>query len=93
MSMDDEKLITGSCIPRPPKKGEKMRCQQCGKVMLPKDFSTNPLIRKREFKWQMHNACMISISEQCDLKTRGLVQERKQAQEKLSNYNQNELQY
>lgn len=67
-----------SCVPEPPKPGEVMICQGCGKPMLPKDFSDNELIRKREFKWQMHNKCMQEMEAKCDRQTPGLLSERAQ---------------
>ena len=44
-------------LPKPPKPGEIIYCQICGRPMLPQDFSKDPKIRKREFKWHIHNAC------------------------------------
>lgn len=65
-----------SCIPAPPKPGEVMICQGCGKPMLPKDFSDKELIRKREFKWHIHYECMQALETQCDRQTPGLLSER-----------------
>ena len=65
-----------SNVPKPPKPGEIMICQNCGKPMYPKDFSSNKTIRKKEFKWQCHYACMKKAEELCDLKTVGLLAER-----------------
>lgn len=67
-------------VPKPPKPGEIMYCQFCGKPMLPKDFSKNPIIRKREFKWQIHYACQEKMSALCDINTPGVIAERKQKQ-------------
>lgn len=66
-----------SCLPKPPKKGEIMYCQVCGKAMLPKDFDKNPIIRKKEFKWQTHYKCQQESFKRCDLNTQGLMAERK----------------
>lgn len=64
-------------LPKPPKPGEVMICQYCGKPMYPKDFSKDEKIRKREFKWHLHNSCMIAMSNLADLKTHGLLAERR----------------
>lgn len=66
-----------SNVPKPPKPGEVMICQNCGKPMYPKDFSSNKTIRKKEFKWQMHWNCMQMLIDMCDRKTPGLMSERK----------------
>ena len=64
-------------LPEPPKPGELIYCNICGKPMYPKDFSKDPKIRKREFKWQQHNLCQENMFLQCDLQTPGLLSERK----------------
>lgn len=64
-------------VPPPPKKGEFIICQQCGKPMLPEDFSKDPKIRKHEFKWHIHHACEENIWDLVDRQTPGLVAERK----------------
>lgn len=69
---------TRNCgLPTPPKPGEIMYCQYCGKPMLPQHFSKNKVIRKREFKWQIHNECFMEMDKMADLKTHGLIAERK----------------
>jgi hypothetical protein len=64
-------------IPAPPKPGEIIHCRLCGEPMYPKDFSKDPKIRKREFKWQQHFACEQRMFDECDLQTPGLLSERK----------------
>jgi hypothetical protein len=63
-------------LPPPPKKGEVIHCRICGKAMLPKDFSKNEFERKKEFKWQIHWACLENMFDQCDRATPGLIDER-----------------
>ena len=70
------KRVNG-CVPRPPKKGEIIKCLVCGELMPPEAFSENPIIRKREFKWQCHNSCMERMFNVCDLETPGLLAQRK----------------
>ena len=65
-----------SLVPPLPKPGEVIICQQCGKPMYPKDFSKDPKIRKREFKWHLHHACEQRLLDLCDINTRGLLAER-----------------
>ena len=67
-----------SAVPKPPKPGEMMYCQQCGRPMPPESFSKSELIRRREFKWQMHHACMMELQNRCDRYTPGLLSERNQ---------------
>lgn len=62
--------------PKPPKRGELIYCQWCGKPMYPQDFSKDPKIRKREFKWQIHYACEQKIWDFADRQTPGLLGER-----------------
>lgn len=69
-----------SAVPKPPKPGEIMRCQHCGKAMHPEDFSEQEIVRRREFKWQMHQKCMLAAELQCDLNTPGILSERQQRQ-------------
>ena len=64
-------------IPPPPKAGEIISCQICGQKMYPKDFSTNPTIRKREFKWHIHNKCFEHLDNLANRSTPGLLSERK----------------
>lgn len=65
-----------SRVPKPPKPGEIIYCKMCGLAMMPEDFSKDKKIRKKEFKWQCHYACMKKAEELCDLKTVGLLAER-----------------
>ena len=67
-----------SMIPKPPKPGELMYCQICGKVMYPKDFSTDVKIRKYEFKWHIHKSCEEKMFGLADRNTPGLLAERGQ---------------
>lgn len=67
-------------LPTPPKPGEIMHCQFCGKPMLPEQFSKVPFVRKREFKWQIHEKCMMEMESLCDRQTPGLVADRQQPQ-------------
>lgn len=66
------------CVPTPPQPGDILYCQHCGKAMMPEDFSSNELIRRREFKWQLHHRCMLEIEALCDRQTVGLLSERQQ---------------
>lgn len=65
-------------VPPPPKPGEIMYCIQCGKPMLPENFSKDVKIRKHEFKWHIHWECEQKIWDQADRETPGLLAERKQ---------------
>ena len=64
-------------FPTPPKKGELMYCQMCGKPMLPEEFSKNEILRKREFKWQIHARCFDELDNITDRSVPGLMAERK----------------
>ena len=63
-------------VPPPPKPGEYIVCQICGKVMMPEDFSKDIKIRKHEFKWHVHWDCEQNIFDQLDRGTPGLIAER-----------------
>lgn len=63
-------------VPPPPKPGEYIVCQWCGKIMRPEDFSKDKKIRRYEFKWHIHYACQQAIWDQCDRGTSGLTTER-----------------
>ena len=52
--------------PAPPKPGEVIVCQICGKEMLPNDFSKIPKIRKFEFKWHIHWECQQKLLNEWD---------------------------
>jgi hypothetical protein len=65
-----------SRVPPPPEPGKYIVCQNCGKVMLPQDFSKDKNERRKEFKWQMHIACINSLLDECDRMTPGLMSER-----------------
>lgn len=64
-------------VPPPPKPGEIMICQHCGKPMMPEDFSKNEKIRRHEFKWHLHWACEQALLDLVDRQTPGLLAERK----------------
>ncbi len=64
-------------VPKPPKPGEVIICQHCGKPMYPENFSKDPKIRRHEFKWQIHHACEQQIWDLVDRQTPGLLAERK----------------
>lgn len=64
-------------VPPPPKPGEVIVCQECGKPMLPEDFSKDPKIRRHEFKWHIHHECELKIWDKVDRLTPGLVAERR----------------
>lgn len=66
----------GYMVPPPPKPGEIIICQICGRPMLPKDFSKDPKIRQREFKWHIHNICENNVWDQLDRQTPGLIADR-----------------
>ena len=74
-----------SSVPKPPKKGEYMKCQYCGKIMKPEDFSKIPSVRKQEFKWQIHEKCRSEMLSQLDRSTPGLISERKLAEQRYEN--------
>lgn len=63
-------------VPPPPKPGEYIICQVCGKIMYPQDFSKDKKIRKHEFKWHVHWNCEQNIFDQLDRGTPGLIAER-----------------
>lgn len=65
-------------LPKPPRPGEIIHCQVCGQAMYPKDFSPNLAVRKREFKWHIHNKCFEQMGNLADRSTPGLMSERKQ---------------
>lgn len=65
-----------TAVPPPPKRGEYIICQHCGKVMKPEDFSKNPAIRKKEFKWHLHHQCQQAMLDMCDKQTLGLLSQR-----------------
>lgn len=71
----NEKKSNSMC-PKPPKPGEVIICQICNTPMLPEHFSKNPKIRKREFKWHMHQYCMQQMEDFVDRSTPGLLAER-----------------
>lgn len=66
-----------SMVPSSPKPGEVMVCQVCNKPMMPKDFSKDERTRRREFKWHMHQSCMLQMEDLVDRSTPGLMSERK----------------
>jgi hypothetical protein len=67
----------GYLVPPPPKPGEVIICQQCGRPMYPEDFNSDPKIRRHEFKWHMHWECEQQIWDLVDRQTPGLMAERK----------------
>lgn len=71
----------GTSIPAPPKKGELMICQFCGKPIYPEQFSKNSFQRKYEFKWHLHPECRESMDSIADRGVPGLIQERQKAQQ------------
>jgi hypothetical protein len=72
----ENKKGAGRLVPPPPKPGEIIICQQCGKPMYPQDFSKDPKIRRHEFKWHIHYACEQEIWDLVDRQTPGLLAER-----------------
>jgi hypothetical protein len=62
--------------PEPPKPGELIICQMCGRPMYPQDFSKDPAIRRREFKWHVHYACEQQVMNQLDRES-GILTDRK----------------
>lgn len=79
-----------SMVPNPPKKGELMHCQWCGKVMRPKDFSKDPETRKKEFKWQIHWPCREEMLNGLDMYTPGLVASRHDMFKLINEYKERE---
>ena len=77
MVNEEKQKGAGYLVPPPPKPGEVIICQQCGKPMYPEDFSKDPKIRKHEFKWHIHHACEMQIWDLVDRQTPGLMAERK----------------
>lgn len=71
----------GINVPTPPKKGEIIFCQMCGKPLLPEHFSKEEYKRKREFKWQIHPQCFDAMNDMADRGVPGLLAERKKANE------------
>ena len=76
MVNEEMKKGKGYLAPPPPKPGEIIICQQCGKPMYPEDFSKDPKIRMHEFKWHIHYACEQQIWDLVDRQTPGLMAER-----------------
>lgn len=74
---EEKKKGRNYMVPPPPKPGEVIICQQCGKPMYPEDFSKDPVVRKHEFKWHIHEACEKEIWDLVDRQTPGLLAERK----------------
>lgn len=64
-------------VPPPPKPGEYIICNICGKVMLPENFSKDKIQRKHEFKWHVHWDCEQKMLAKLDMDTAGLLAERK----------------
>lgn len=74
--IDLSKQKKNSMVPKPPKPGEYIYCQVCGKKMLPEDFSKDPKIRQHEFKWHLHHECENKMFDLADRQTHGLMAER-----------------
>lgn len=72
-------IANGIMVPPPPKPGEPIICQYCGKIVYPDDFSEDPFQRKFEFKWHLHPQCKQAMEDEADRFTPGLVSERKKA--------------
>lgn len=72
----------GQNVPQPPKKGEIMICQHCGQPMLPRDFSKVESIRKREFKWHVHDRCFQDMMSLADRGVPGLLAERRKMEKR-----------
>ena len=77
MVAEEQQKGANYLVPPPPKPGEVIICQQCGKPMYPEDFSKDPKIRKHEFKWHIHHTCEQQIWDLVDRQTPGLMAERK----------------
>ena len=76
LTNEEKRKGQGYMVPPPPKPGELIICQQCGKPMYPEDFSKDPKIRKHEFKGHIHHACEQQIWDLVDRQTPGLLSER-----------------
>lgn len=76
LNAEERKKGKNYMLPEPPKPGEYIYCQLCGKAMMPKDFNSDLKIRQKEFKWQMHWACQQAQFDRCDRGTPGLLAER-----------------
>lgn len=66
-----------SAVPKPPKPGEIMYCNVCGKPIMPEDFSEDDWNAKYEFKWHLHSKCRIYAHKRLDYLTKGLLSERR----------------
>lgn len=71
-----DKTKPNSMCPPPPAPGTIMKCQLCEGEMLPKNFSKNEAMRKKEFKWHIHEACFLEMDKLIDRSTPGLISER-----------------
>ena len=76
----------GMKIPEPPKPGEVLMCQICGKAITPEELKEEKNIgqRKRCFKWHIHPKCYMTMNDIVDRSVPGLIAERKKAEERYS---------
>lgn len=68
----------GAAVPPMPRAGEVMKCQMCGKPMIPNtpSFSKDHKQRMREFKWHICDKCWFQTDNLLDRSTHGLLSER-----------------
>lgn len=93
----DDVDISGSNLPKPPKKGEFIICQACGQPIYPRQkkfleneslpkiliMSSNKHDAKREYQFHIHHACREARLKEADMMTPGLMAERKETEELL----------
>lgn len=74
----------GMNVPPPPKPGEVIICQLCGKPVTPDELAAEKNMgqRKRCFKWHIHPACYVAMNDIVDRSVPGLLAERKQIQDR-----------
>ena len=72
----------GYHIPPPPQKGKFIKCQWCGKDILPSQLSRDKDIRKREVKWHIHEVCRRQTIKQLNDETPGYQAEKWRAEKR-----------
>lgn len=82
-SQSQQFMYNGTKMPAPPKPGEIMVCQFCGKPIMPNELSKNKTMRKREIKWHLHPECVIEMERRTEIETPGLVGEREAARKRM----------
>lgn len=80
--MYDDSYITAptekdAMVPPKPKKGEYIVCQFCRTIIHPTQLSSDPKKREKELKWHIHDRCRLSVLDNLDKQTPGLLRERR----------------